>query len=236
LTDGELLRRIGEFQSFDYFSSGTWQILLTVYIGCTVLPLAVAGRRWGRALMGLLFMTLAFRSARGLPLVALLLLPIANAEYTQALSGRFWLKYAGRLRGLDAAMRGYVWVPLLLLAAWGLLRYVPVGFPPDQFPVAAFPHIPAAARLFAPDKYGGYLIYRGRKVFFDGRSDFYGVEFLKQYGRIVQVRPGWRELWEPWNFSHALLPTDAPLRAALESAGWRQLYADTTATLLERPR
>ena len=56
-----------------------------------------------------------------------------------------------------------------------------VGFPRDQFPVEAARHLPPQARLLAPDKFGGYLIYASngqRKVFFDGRSDFYGVEFM----------------------------------------------------------
>jgi hypothetical protein len=91
------------------------------------------------------------------------------------------------------------------------------------------------ARLFAPDKYGGYLIYRsnGRmKVFFDGRSDLYGAEFLKQYGRMVQLRPGWREYWDSFHFTHALAPVDAPLGPALEQIGWRELYRDKTAVLL----
>ena len=96
----------------------------------------------------------------------------------------------------------------------------PAAFPPDQFPVAAYSHIPPGARLFAPDKFGGYLIYRSNgslKVFFDGRSDLYGAEFLKQYSRLVQVRPGWREYWDSFHFTHALLPADAPLLPALRA-------------------
>jgi len=101
--------------------------------------------------------------------------------------------------------------------------------------VDAYPHILAQARLFAPDKYGGYLIYRSngtRKVFFDGRSDLYGADFLKRYGRMVQLRPGWREYWDSFHFTHALLPGDFPLAGALEQAGWREVYKDKTATLL----
>jgi hypothetical protein len=137
------------------------------------------------------------------------------------------------LRALDARFRGLALAPFILLAAFRLTPAA--GFPPDQFPVAAYSHIPAAARLFAPDKFGGYLIYRSNgtlKVFFDGRSDLYGADFLRQYSRLVQVRPGWRQYWESFHFTHALVPADAPLLPALEQIGWRPLYQDKTATLL----
>jgi len=176
-------------------------------------------------------------------LAALLLLPIANGAITGTLRQKGLLKraldYSDRLRTYDARMSGLALVPLILVALFALLRtpgiLAATGFPPNEFPVAAYPHIPADARLFAPDKYGGYLIYRSngiRKVFFDGRSDFYGAEFLKQYGRLVQVRPGWREYWERFHFTHALLPPDAPLLDALRQIGWKPVYRDTTVVLL----
>src|SRR5260370_3814785 len=104
-----------------------------------------------------------------------------------------------------------------------------------MFPVEAYPYCPGGARLFAPDKFGGYLIYRSNgtlKVFFDGRSDLYGADFLKQYSRLVQVRPGGRAYWDSFHFTHALVPADAPLLPALEQIGWGQLYTDKTVTLL----
>ena len=129
---------------------------------------------------------------------------------------------------------------LLLVACFALLRTPAIaaatGFPPDQFPVAAYSHLPAGGRLFAPDKFGGYLIYRSlgtRKVFFDGRSDLYGARFLKDYSRLVQLRPGWREYWESFHFTAALVPDDWSLIPALEQAGWTTVYRDGTATLLE---
>ena len=157
-----------------------------------------------------------------------------NVENVPSVTG--FLAYSDNLRGLDVRFRGLALAPFILLAAFYLTPAA--GFPADQFPVAAYPHIPAGARLFAPDKYGGYLIYRSNgamKVFFDGRSDLYGADFLKRYGRLVQVRPGWREYWESFHFTHALLPADAPLLPALEQIGWRPLYGDKTATLLAYP-
>src|ERR1035437_3353416 len=271
LTDTELLSRIGEFQSFDFHSPGAAQIIATVILGVVGGTLALTQKRLHHFALAILVAAMALRSARALPLAALLLLPIANAVITRWLrnpgtdgtfSGFFsskvcnvpsvpgipnnlcnvpsvpgfppaFLTYSANLRALDTRFHGLALTPLILLAAFCL---TPAGgFPADQFPVAAYPHIPSDARLFAPDKFGGYLIYRSNgslKVFFDGRSDLYGADFLKQYSRLVQVRPGWRAYWESFHFTHALLPADAPLLPALEQIGWRPLYQDKTATLL----
>ena len=246
LTDSELLSRIGEYQSFDFHTAGAWPIIVTLLVGVAGGTLALAGRRPEHFALAMLITAMALRSARALPLVALLLLPLANAAITGALRRAVvldgFLAYSGRLRAMDARFSGLALAPLVVLACFALLRTPAVqaatGFPPDQFPVEAYSQVarlPAGARLFAPDKFGGYLIYRSqgaRKVFFDGRSDLYGAEFLKQYGRMVQVRPGWREYWESFHFTHALVPNDYPLIPALEQVGWRAVYHDQTVTLL----
>jgi len=237
LTDTDLLSRIGEFQSFDFHSAGARQILATVILGMIGGTLALTQRRWHHFALAILITAMALRSARALPLTALLLLPIANAAISRFLKHeRLWthfLAYAENLRAQDRRVYGLALVPVVLLVAWAVMP--PGAFPADQFPVAAYPHIPQGARLFAPDKFGGYLIYRSNaalKVFFDGRSDLYGAEFLKRYSRLVQVRPGWKAEWDSWHFTHALLPADAPLLPALQQAGWNVIYQDKTASLL----
>ncbi|MFN0169424.1 MAG: hypothetical protein ACKV22_23625 [Bryobacteraceae bacterium] len=257
LTDHELMARIGEFQSYNFHSEGSGQILLTVALAMMGGVLAWTQQRPAHFFLAALLVGGALRSARALPLVALVLLPLANGALRQALDEaqrlrpglRRWLTgaraYSDRLRHLDRDMRGWLWAPAALLLAAVLLRSPGVaartGFPRDQFPVEAAPQVeslPASARLLAPDKFGGYLIYRfaGRRpVFFDGRSDLYGAEFMKQYGRLMQVRPGWQEIAAPYRFTHALLPNDYSLIPAMQAAGWLERYRDSTATLLERP-
>jgi hypothetical protein len=234
LTDRDLLSRISEFQSFDFHAEGAGQIIATVILGMIGGALALTQKRYHHFVIAIVITAMALRSARALPLCALLLLPIANAAIVPYCKP--FQQYAANLRAIDAKCSGLWLAPVALAAAWFLMPQA--GFPPDQFPVAAYPHIPAGARLFAPDKYGGYLIYRSdgaMKVFFDGRSDLYGAGFLKQYARMTQVRPGWPEIWNAYHFTHALLPNDYPLLPALEQTGWRVLYRDPTATLLASP-
>ena len=258
LTDTALLDRIGEFQSFNFHAEGAFQIILALGISVIGAVLALGQKNVARFLLSVGIGGLALRSARALPLVALLLLPLANGSIANALSSAKglreglrrrldeFLNYSKNLRALDARGSGLAWAPLIAIAVFGLLRMPAIaartGFPPDQFPVAAaaaIESLPESARVLAPDKFGGYLIYRfdgRRKVFFDGRSDLYGAEFLKQYARLVQVRPGWREQLQSFQFTNALLPNDYSLVPALEQLGWTRVYRDSVATLLAPPR
>ncbi|MDQ6665856.1 MAG: hypothetical protein M3Z23_15865, partial [Acidobacteriota bacterium] len=255
--DTALLDRIGEFQSFNFHAQGAFQILLTIGLAMLGGVLALGQRKVADFLLAGLITGLALRSARALPLVALLLLPLANGAITEALASLSglrpalrrgidsFLNYSARLRVIDARGSGLAWAPVVLIAMFALLRVPAIaartGFPPDQFPVAAsgaIQALPPSIRLLAPDKFGGYLIYRfnGKpKVFFDGRSDLYGAEFLKQYARLVQVRPGWKRQLDSYHFTHALLPNDYSLIPALEQLGWTSLYRDPVATLLVSP-
>ena len=257
LADRELLAHVGEFQSFNFHAQGAFQILLALGVAALGAVLALGQRKLAQFLLSVALIGMALRSARGLPMVALLLLPLANGAITQALRGsrnlqprlrrvldRF-LDYSDRLRGLEVALDGRVWASAVVLISLGWLTLPAVaartGFPPDQFPTAAaaaIEKLPEGIRLLAPDKYGGYLIYRfqgKRKVFCDGRSDFYGAGFMQQYIRLMQVRPGWRAQLDTMGFTHALLPNDYSLLEALEQLGWKRLYRDSVATLLEKP-
>jgi hypothetical protein len=257
LADSELLHRVGEFQSFDFQAAGAGQILLAVGVAMLGGVLALSQKKLAHFLLAVLFVAGALRSARSLPLVALVLLPLANGSVSGALKSakglrepvrRFldgFVSYSARLRQLDSRMSGLALAPVVILGSFCLLRTPAIaartGFPPDQFPVRAasqLENLPSGARLLAPDKFGGYLIYRfqGRiRVFFDGRSDLYGAAFLKDYARLVQVRPGWQQQLARYDFTHALLPNDYSLVPALQQLGWTVTYRDGTATLLSRP-
>ncbi len=249
LTDSALLSRIGEFQSFNFHSPGAFQISLALALTFAGACAALSARRPERFILSLVLALAANQSARALPIAALLALPLANGSITHVISlarglsrpVRHWLDsalaYGDRLRAMDRQFNGAFLIPLVACAA--LAFAAPrAAFPASEFPVAAsaaVAKLPADARILSPDKFGGYLIYRfngARKVFFDGRSDFYGADFLDSWGRMIAARPGWQNDFARWNFTHALLPPDAALTSALATAGWTELYRDRTAVLM----
>lgn len=255
LVNRELLSRIGEYLSFNFHGEGTGQILLTVLVSLLGAAAAFASRRVEHFVVLVVFSALALRSARVLPVLALLGLPLANGGVTAALrllglrpqvrrGLDAFLDYSARVRRIDARCAGWAAAPIALAVAFVILHApataARAGFPPSEFPVQAaaeLENLPGEVKLLAPDKFGGYLIYRfagRRKVFFDGRSDFYGVEFMKNYIRLVEARPGWKEQVTQFGFTHALLPNHYTLVQGLKDWGWRQRYRDGVVTLLEK--
>jgi hypothetical protein len=111
-----------------------------------------------------------------------------------------------------------------------------------RLPVAAADFI-ASGQLegngYAPDQFGGYLIYRFwplRRVFLDGRSDFYrtGTVFDEAL-RLHEAAPDWRELLDKYQVQWLLLRRDDALsKAALAEGNWTSIYHDDTAQLLIR--
>jgi hypothetical protein len=255
LLNDDLTSRVAEFQSFNFHDKDATQIALAMGIAAFGGVLALVRGRLSHFLLAVLFSWASLRSARVLPLLALAILPFANGAIVDAARGarglrnplrnmlEDGLRYSSRVRWIDMRLNGRGFLAAAVLACLLLLR-MPVfsdriGFPKNRFPVdaaAAVEQLPRDARLLATDSFGGFLIYRfsgARKVFFDGRSDFYGADFMKQYLVLINARPGWQEIARAFGFTHALLPEESALKASLEQAGWVPLYKDHVATLLE---
>lgn len=255
LGNEELTSRIAEFQSFNFHTGEATQITLTLLVAMAGAVFALSQQKLAHFLLAVMFISAGLRSARVLPLVALAILPLANAAFANALRASSELRpriqrvldralaYSSRVSRIDRSIGGVAFAGLAA-AVLLLMLYTPsfsndIGFSSSRFPVdaaAAVEKLPIDARVLAPDSFGGYLIYRfkgTRKVYFDGRSDFYGADFMKQYLLLITARPGWMEVARSFRFTHALLPGDSALKAALEQAGWTAKYRDKVATLLE---
>jgi hypothetical protein len=107
-------------------------------------------------------------------------------------------------------------------------------FDPKFYPKAALASLRSdpAARVFTHDEWGDYLIYSGRKVFVDGRSDFYGDDFENKYIDVLNVRYDWEKILSGFGVDTILMPPSAPLTGALkESCRWHVVYDDGMAVV-----
>lgn len=129
-----------------------------------------------------------------------------------------WLKPAGVTPAASSAAAS----PVAFRTGAGL---------PVTVAAAAEPLFEPSERIFTHDEWGDYLIYklspRGFKVFFDGRSDFYGGKFGQEYVDVLEVKYNWQQTLDRYGVDTILLPCNAALTGALkESRRWRVAYDD----------
>jgi hypothetical protein len=236
-----LMDHIAEFRSFSFHSDGAWYVeafLMVAFVGTLAL---LKQRRFGPALLAFGLLHMALYSARHLPTAAVLLLPLSAAALTR--EARTWpslqpmLDYSVRLRVIDQRIRGVVPMILVVLLAVAA-RDRDLTFDPQKFPVRAANFLPGEGRVFTKDQWGGYLIYRfagQRKVFIDGRSDFYGQTWLQTYAQVADVQSGWQTVLNQYDVRVVMMPGDHALVAALQlSPNWKRIYTDSVAVIFAR--
>ena len=247
LNSSWILDHVQEFQSPLIRSES--MIVFAMLLLATVALVPQADRF--EAVLVLVWGFLALRSARHVPFFA-----IAAAPVLASAIARYWARLAARAGGRsplrifwDLAQefgrrpRASAWLPL---SAAVVMAAVPAaGFPEKIFPVQAVERnlqqlTPAAAmpRILTSDQWADYLIFRlypQQRVFFDGRSDFYGPAIGSDYRKLLSGESPWRELLDRYQFDLALLPHDWALSTALErEPGWRLVYRDSVAVLFAR--
>jgi hypothetical protein len=249
LNSSWILDHVREFQSPSIRSEGTVVFALLLLGAVAVVSRA---DRFEAALV-LVWGLAAMRSARHIPFFAIAAAPVvatAVADWWRRYSESALPQSAGRIlwelsRDLGRRWRFSAWLAATAAAALGLTASAGARFPNTQFPewavdrnVQCLASGAASPRVLTSDQWGDYLIFRlyphGR-VFFDGRSDFYGEALGGDYRKLMGAEEGWRQLLERYGFSLALLPHDWPLSTVLDrEPGWRMVYRDSVAVLYAR--
>ena len=103
-------------------------------------------------------------------------------------------------------------------------------------PVAALASVPDAVRATPVlNEYGmgGYLIWQGVKPFVDGRTDFYGDDFMaRYYAATAPDKAALDALLARWKVRWTILSPGNPLAAMMDQRpGWRRSYADRFAVV-----
>jgi len=106
-------------------------------------------------------------------------------------------------------------------------------------PASALAHVPAklaAQPMFNAYNFGGYLIFKGVKVFIDGRADMYGDAFVKRYAAInngdpAAVDAAIKQYKIAWVITQ---PREGIIKYLQGKPGWKRIYGDKYAVVLAR--
>jgi hypothetical protein len=224
-----------DFLSPDFLGCLGWLVIMAVAV--------IAGWRRLRASSVLLLLSWTYfglRSARNLPLLAILSAPIV-ADAVASLSRNRLRALAGRLGVLQEHCRGWPVVVVATLAFVVLVPH-PTAMPRDHWPLAAVDFIRAnpdrfRGRMMNDHFWGGYLMKAlpDHMVFVDARVDFFGEQLVRDYVAIVTLQPGWKGKLEQYEIGWTLFPAAHPINRALSlSSDWRQVYADGVAAIHAR--
>jgi len=122
----------------------------------------------------------------------------------------------------------------------GSLQLIRGEFDRTVFPLDAVAHArreQMEGRMFSEFTWGGYLVYAWpeQRIFIDGGTDFFGEELFREFSKIKQLAPGWRDLLNKWDISLMLLQRQSPLAHEIaRDPRWIVQYCDSLATLLHR--
>jgi hypothetical protein len=243
---------VDEFQSPSFRSEAMlyYEILLLAGAAACV-GLAKKGR-WSDVFLVLLWAHLSLGAVRHVPVFLLVAAPRIAAEFSDW--WRLFVNSTARrsiTRTFDELSfdllprfsRNSIWValPILVLIALDKPIAWPRQFPAHRFPIALIeqnlPHI-EGRRVLSTDEWGDYLLYRFpvvQRVFFDGRSDFFGPEVGKDYIALMNAGPEWASILDKYKFDSALLPPTWPLQSHLrKDPNWELVSSDKDAILFKR--
>ena len=196
--------------------------------------------------MIVLFAHMALYSGRYIPLFSIIAAPILLRQLGPILEqsngrlAKFFKKRSDNISIIDASVKGYLWpaaavVLVFVFAASGKIEY---QFDEEIKPVAAVEFLKKEnlqGNMFDNDEFGDYIIYAAwpqYKVFFDGRSDMYGTKIMREYFKVISIKPGWDEVIRKYNMNWIIDSANSPLSLFLmERDDWRLIYADKVANI-----
>jgi hypothetical protein len=242
-----LMDHVHEFLSPNFHEPLPFKYLLLAAIA--LLALSRKGLDLIEFILVMMLTYMSLYSVRYVLLFALILTPVL-AGHAEALLGRYPGRLAGFLdrRGqglgaVDASARGYVWpaaavLSVTVFAATGAIGY---NFDSEIKPVKAVEFMEREGlrgSMFNNDEFGDYIIYAAwprYRVFFDGRSDMYGVDRLKEYIKVTEIGRGWEDVLKKYSMNWVIYNSDSVLSRHLQTrSDWRLIYSDKLASIFVR--
>jgi len=254
LSAGWIKDMVSEFRSPSFRSENMMQYEIIMLASCAAAGASLLRGRFVAPLLIAFWAHSSLVSQRHITLFVAIAVPFL-ADELQRLWNHWALRArknstAGILQGLameahPGISRSSLWavIPFVLIA----LQVIPIpwrtDFPSERFPVKMIARnegLLVSSRVYTEDQWADYLIYRYSprlKVFFDGRSDFYGEQMTGEYRRLMGAEHDWRELIDKYRFDAVLIrPVWALATVLKESAEWQVVEDDGKAILFRRVR
>ncbi len=260
-------QHIAEFLSINFHHPAAIFFEILLALGAVAAFRGVREGRYVDAVLIAMWMHAALLAVRNIPLYAIVAAPPVAAMLSAwmaelpRIETAAWLRNAARkfqetvneLSELDAIGRfhvvsvaGAAIVIALILAPHPPKRFRP-EFDPNTYPASAIAKISTdvldrggAAHIFTYDQWGDYIIYRlypRTRVFLDGRTDYYGADFVQKAIDAQNVKDGWDRTLARFGVDTVLLPPSMPLAGALKlSNRWQEVYDDGVAVLFRSSR
>jgi hypothetical protein len=239
-----LMDHVNEFLSPNFHESLPFKYLFLY----TIMVIAVSRKRLNFIEIALIlfFTNMALFAVRYVTLFALISAPIilrkSDSILDESSSGIFdFLKRRGTgIASVDDSSRGYIWpiagiLAVVIIGMSGRLEY---KFDAKIKPVAAVEFLKKEripGHMFNNDEFGDYIIYAAwpqYKVFFDGRSDMYGVDQMKDYYEVAGFDTGWEKILDKYGISWIIYYANSSLsRFLLKDERWRLIYSDKVANI-----
>jgi len=238
---------IAEWFSPDFHQARFQPLALLILLALATLALSKLPADLTDMLLLLPFSYAALRSARHVPLFAVVAAPIIGKHLVPIWEGsrvQKRLSQKGQTR-LNLRLCALNWFLLLLILCAGSFKAAlslkeNESLQRQTFPVAAVDYLEGEERgnIYNLYHWGGYLIWRlypEWQVFIDGRADVYGDAFIGEYLEVYQVRQGWRDTLEKYEVDLVLIDRDSALATILDNhSDWRKAYEDEVAVIFTR--
>lgn len=236
---------IAEWRSPDFHDYLYWPF--GVMLGLGALGFSLLDRRPSATELVLFGSTAAAAlvSNRHVSLFAVVTMPIISRCWSRIVhrSGTDWLLAERNDRPrLTPAKRKANWA-MLLVGVCSVLAWVVIRLQDNEpaiarvYPVSAVDYLEKSGldreRGYNSYAWGGYLIWRGIRVFVDGRADVYG-EFLSEYLKTLGLSEDWTSPLDRFGVGYVLIERTSPLATLLTAARWRPVYSDGLARIFVR--
>ncbi len=243
---------VEEFQSPRFRSENLLQYEALLLLGLMAAASCAWNRRWAHAFWILFWAHQSLASVRHVTIYVTLAAPLVAVELTT-----LWRRFANgapkaSLRAIfdsltDDMASNFRWTSVWPVAFVAALLMVDFGHKwPQDFPALRFPvkmigenaKRIGGQRVLTTDEWADYLLYRfypNQRVYFDGRSDFYGPVVGKEYVRLTGGGHDWNTILDKHDFRTALLPLDSAITTLLKThPRWRVVADDGKSLIFER--